>query len=160
MTFIGKSPVQFKNIKVLGLMEQTELAKQIKQSDIFISGSKIESCSNVLIEALSCGLPCLAFNSSSNPEIIGKGGELFSNAQELLIKIEKITNNYTNYQKNLPVFSLNKTAKDYFNFAIKIFEQAQSGFHITREVGLLARLSFALTDLSVFSQKVLNKLKP
>ncbi len=160
MLFVGKSPVQFKNIKVLGLMKHTDLSKQIKQSDIFISGSKIESCSNVLIEALSCSLPCLAFNSSSNPEIIGKGGELFSNTQELLVKIEKVANNYNNYQKNVPVFSLSNIAKQYQELAIEIYDQAQSGFYKTREVGVMAEISFSRGLVSSFFQKVLNKFKP
>lgn len=158
MVFIGRSPVLFKNIKMIEPIEQGKLAEIIKQNDIFITASKIESCSNALIEAFSCGLPCLAFNSSSNPEVIGGGGELFSNEKELLSKIDKIANNYLNYQKNLPVFSLNKVSKDYFNFANKIYQDAKSGFHITREVGISARASFALTNFSVFFQKLLNKI--
>ncbi|MDD5433716.1 MAG: glycosyltransferase [Candidatus Pacebacteria bacterium] len=159
MTFIGQNLFKFKNIKTLGPTEQVQLAKLIKQSDIFVSGSKVESCSNALIEALSCGLPCLAFNSSSNPEIIGKGGELFENAQDLLLKIEKIANNYLSYQKNLQVFSLEKTANAYFNFAKRIFDQAQSGFYITREAGVLAGLAFTFSNLINFCLKILNKIK-
>lgn len=159
VTFIGNSPIQFKNIKAFGQMEQTKVAWQLKQNDIFITASKIESCSNALIEALSCGLPCLAFNSSSNPEIIERGGELFDNAQELLKKIDKVANNYLNYQKNLPVFSLDKTAKNYFDFASKIYQDSQSGFYINREVGILARMSFGLTNLFAKFKKFLNKAK-
>lgn len=158
MAFIGRSPIQFKNIKALGAMEQAELAKQIKQSDIFITASKIESCSNALIEALSCGLPCLAFNSSSNPEIIGAGGELFDNAKELLGKIRKITNNYSNYQKNLPIFSLNEVSSGYFNFADKIFNDSQSGYYIPREVGITARMDFITTRFYVNFKKLFNKI--
>lgn len=158
MAFVGRSPVQFKNIKIIEPVTHEKLSLILKQNDIFITASKIESCSNALIEALSCGLPCLAFNSSSNPEIIGKGGELFSSEKDLLFKIDKIANNYFNYQKNLPLFSLNRVAKDYFNFANKIFQDAKSGFHITREVGISARASFAVTNFSVFFQKLLNKI--
>lgn len=159
MSFVGRVPMEFKNIKFLGQMDQVQLSFQIKQHDIFITASKVEACSNVLIEALSCGLPCLAFNSSSNPEIIGKGGELFNNAQDLLEKIDKIANNYADYQNNLPVFSLNKVAKGYFNFANKIFEQAQSGFYLPRQVGVMAQASFAATNFLEFFKKIINKFE-
>jgi len=105
---------------------------------------------------LSCGLPCLAFNSSSNPEIIGQGGELFNSAEDLLKKIDKIANNYLSYQKKLPIFSLNKIAKDYFNFASMILQDSQSGFYIPREVGILARASFVITSFFSKLKKVLN----
>ncbi|MEK7104000.1 MAG: glycosyltransferase family 4 protein [Patescibacteria group bacterium] len=159
MAFIGRSPVKFKNIKMIEPVEQEKLAGILKQNDIFVTASKIESCSNALIEALSCGLPCLAFNSSSNPEIIGAGGELFESGEDLLKKIDKVASNYLSYQKNLPIFSLNKVSQDYFKFANKIFEDAKSGFYTTREVGVQARMSFALTNFFAKINRILNKFK-
>lgn len=158
MVFVGRSPVQFKNIKMIEPQNPEKLAEILKQNDIFISASKIESCSNVLIEALSCGLPCLAFNSSSNPEIIGNGGELFESEKELLQKIDKIANNYASYQKKLPVFSLSKVSRDYFNFAKKICQDSQSGYYIPREVGVSARVDFMKTRFYVNFKKLFNKL--
>ncbi|MDO8524133.1 MAG: glycosyltransferase [bacterium] len=158
MVFVGRSPIKFKNIEMIEPVTHQKLAEILKKNDIFISGSKIESCSNALIEALNCGLPCLAFNSSSNPEIVGRGGELFSSEKDLLFKIDKIANNYLNYQKNLPVFSLNKISGDYFDFANKIFQDSQSGFHIPREVGVSARMSFALNYFYVYFKKLFNKI--
>jgi glycosyltransferase involved in cell wall biosynthesis len=159
MTFVGRSPVEFKNIKLMGQMEQADLAKQIKQHDIFITASKIESCSNALIEALSCGLPCLAFNSSSNPEIVRRGGELFDSAEDLLKKIDKIANSYAVYQKKLPVFSLNKASGDYFEFASKIFDQTQSGFYFPRQVGVAAILIFIKERFFANIKKIFNKIR-
>lgn len=158
MVFVGRNPVGFKNIKTLGVLEQRDLAIQLKQSDIFITASKIESCSNALIEALSCGLPCLAFNSSSNPEIIKGGGELFDNEEELLEKIEKMSANYSKYQENLPIFSLDKAASMYYELAAKIFNETQGGFYFTREVGTAAKISFYWLIVLKFFRKVFNKL--
>ncbi len=157
MVFVGRSPIKFKNIKIIEPLDQKKLAEILKQNDIFITASKIESCSNALIEALSCGLPCLAFNASSNPEIIGGGGELFDNEKDLLFKIDKIANNYLNYQRNLPVFSLNKISGNYFDFANKIFQDSQSGYYIPREVGVMAKTSFIFSGFLVFFQKIINK---
>ena len=158
MSFAGQSPVNFKNIKPLGVLNQIELAWQMKQHDIFITASQVESCSNALIEALSCSLPCLAFNSSSNPEVIGKGGELFENKKDLLLKIDKISKNYFVYQKNIPVFSLANVAKNYMDFANKIYQEAQSGFYAPREVGFMAVASFKKANSKAFFKKAFNKL--
>lgn len=159
MTFVGRSPVEFKNIKMIKPQIPEKVAEILKKSDIFISGSKIESCSNALIEALSCGLPSLAFNSSSNPEIVGRGGELFNSEEDLLKKIDKIANNYLNYQKNLPVFSLNKVSRDYFDFANKICQDSQSGYYIPREVGVMAKASFIFSSFLIVFQKIINKFR-
>jgi len=157
MIFVGRSPIKFKNIKMIEPQMPQKVAEILKQSDIFVFASKFESCSNVLIEAVSCGLPCVVFNSSSNPEIIGAGGELFENFKDLLGKIDKVAKNYLTYQQNLPVFSLEKIAKKYFDFAKQIFDDSQSGFYFPRQVGAQAILSFYIHLFKVFFNKVINK---
>ena len=157
MVFVGRSPVEFKNIKMLEPLLPEKVAEILKKSDIFVFASKVESCSNALIEAISCGLPCLAFHSSSNPEVIGKGGELFESPKELLEKIDKVAKNYFAYQKNLPVFSLEKTAKKYFDFAKQIFDDSQSGYYFPRQVGVQAALSFSFSCFKAFFKKAANK---
>ncbi|MDD4990301.1 MAG: glycosyltransferase family 4 protein [Candidatus Pacebacteria bacterium] len=157
MVFVGRSPVEFKNIKMVEPSLPEKIAEILKQSDIFVFASKVESCSNALIEALSVGLPCLAFNSSSNPEIIGAGGELFESPKELLGKIDKVAKNYFFYQKNLPVFSLERIARQYFNFAKQIFSDTQSGFYFPRQVGVQAALSFSFSRFVAFLNKAANK---
>lgn len=157
MTFVGRSPVEFKNIKMVEPQMPEKIAEILKQSDIFVFASKFESCSNALIEAISCGLPCVALNSSSNPEVVAKGGELFENSKDLLGKIDKVAKNYWVYQKNLPVFSLEKIAKKYFDFAKTIFDDSQSGFYFPRQVGAHAALSFYFRLFKVFFNKAVNK---
>ena len=39
---------------------------------------------------MSCGLPTVAINSSSNPEIFNGRGELFNNKKDLIPKILKL----------------------------------------------------------------------
>jgi len=78
MTFVGQIDKPFNNINVIKPLPSSELAKQLRQHDIFIFASKIEACSNSLLEALHCGLPAVARNSSSNPEILFKGGEVYN----------------------------------------------------------------------------------
>src|SRR3990170_2107588 len=83
MVFIGNSPVSFKNIRQMPPLAPHELADELKKSDILIFASEKEACSNLLLEALHCGVPCIAFNGSSNPEVVGRGGELFISPGEI-----------------------------------------------------------------------------
>ncbi|MFA5173393.1 MAG: glycosyltransferase family 4 protein [Candidatus Paceibacterota bacterium] len=101
MTFIGNSPVEFKNIIKLPPIPSVEIAEHFKKSDIFISASKLEACSNSILEAMSSGLPVIALNSGSNPEIIRKGsGELFDSEFGLLSKINQVSSSLENYKNN------------------------------------------------------------
>ena len=77
MTFIGKTDKPFKNITMLDPRSSNDLAEKIRNHDIFVFASKIEACSNSLLEAIHCGLPAVVRNASSNPEVLGNNGELF-----------------------------------------------------------------------------------
>jgi len=79
-------------------MEPGELAKELKSSDIFIFTSRIESCSNALLEALHCGLPVVAPNSSSNPEVVGKRGLLYSTVEEIPSLVQPNPGRYREFQ--------------------------------------------------------------
>ena len=88
--FIGFSPYNFDNIKSLGPMKNERLSYELKKSDIFIFPSRVEACSNALLEALHCGLPVVAFSGSSNSELVRSQGFLYSNIADIPDLIEKI----------------------------------------------------------------------
>jgi len=54
MTFVGNSPVKFKNIKQIPPVESRDLAELLRTHHIYITASQNDPCSNSLIEALSC----------------------------------------------------------------------------------------------------------
>lgn len=118
MTFIGNSPINFKNINYLPPLKSEELAQKLKDNDIFIAASQNDPCSNSLIEAIHCSLPSIALNSGGHPEIIqiNNGGLLFENGQDLIEKIEKIVNNYSAYQNKITPISINQIANQYCQF--------------------------------------------
>lgn len=126
MTFIGNSPIEFKNIKWIKPLPSEELAKQLKQHDIYITASRKDSCSNSLIEALHCGLPAIAYNDGGHPEIVDKGGELFNEPEEIPNLIEKIISNYDYYSSNINLPTLDEVGELYYKFMKNIYEKVES----------------------------------
>lgn len=110
---IGNFPLKFVNIKQCSPVNSIQLAKQLKQADIFIAPFKYEAASNAILEALACGLPIVALDSGSNKEEIGEGGELFQNQKELLTKIDLVAQNYRTYQNQIEVTSIEAIAQQY-----------------------------------------------
>ncbi|MFX1391945.1 MAG: glycosyltransferase [Promethearchaeota archaeon] len=122
MTFIGKSPITFKNIKHINPVKSKELAILLREKDIYITGAMKEHCSNSLIEALSCGLPSVALESGSLPEILKKGGETFKTYEECLEKIQLVKSNILKYRENISLSEIEKIANKYIKFIEKIYQ--------------------------------------
>ena len=127
MTFVGNSPIQFKNITWLKPVSSDELAKILKGHDIFITASRSDPCSNSLIEALHCGLPAVARNDGGHPEIVGKAGELFENKEEIVEAIEKVATNYEFYQFQINLPTLDEVGEKYYEFAQRIYDDYLDG---------------------------------
>ena len=83
-TFIGNSPVNFRNIKHLAPLPSGELADELRSHDIFLQASHLEACSNSLIEAMNCGLFPVARNNSSHPEIVSGIGILYEGTEDVI----------------------------------------------------------------------------
>ncbi len=147
MTFVGNSPLKFKNIKHVKPLLSTKLASLLRQHDIYITASQNDPCSNALIEAISCGLPAVALNSGGHPELIRKGlpaglagGELFSSQSDIIPKINLVAQNLAAYQTNLPRFSITEVARKYLHFAQKIHQDIQQGTYHPKHTNLLTRI--------------------
>ena len=87
--FCGRSPVSFKNIKSLGLLNAPEVAKVLRKSHVYITASENDPCSNSLIEAVFSGLTCFALRSGGHPEILGTNN--FDTPEELLNKLGSLS---------------------------------------------------------------------
>ena len=116
LVFMGRSPVKFKNILNLGPLNTENVVKELKRSDIYITASENDPCSNSLIEALSCGLPALALNSGGHSELVKSGGLLFFENKEIINKLGKICDNYSEYKRNIRVDSIDAVSKKYIEF--------------------------------------------
>ncbi len=159
MTFVGNSPIQFKNIKWIKPVPPEEVAKILKQHDIYIAASRIEACSNSLIEALSCGLPAVAVNDGGDPELIQKGGKLFDCKEDVIEKIKDVARNYIYYQSNIPQFSIEEVAEDYYKFAKRVYDDIQNGQYEPEQVNLSTRINFYKMKFMILKWKAWNKIR-
>ena len=129
MTVVGRVAESFKNIQMVPFQESAELAALLKQHHIFIFPSKIEACSNALLEALHCGLPVVAYDGSSNPEIVGSAGELFAKLEEIPALLQQITDRYEQYQPAEQLPALDLVAQAYLDFTSSLVAGRQRKTH-------------------------------
>lgn len=113
MTFIGNSPVKFKNIKMIAPLSSSELATVLRESDIYISPTKDDACSNAIIEALTSRVPVIALNSGANPELVSGGGVIFNTETELLMAINIVAADIDQYRNDISVKNMTQVADAY-----------------------------------------------
>tara|TARA_B100000886_G_scaffold331859_1_gene283867 strand:- start:5348 stop:6514 length:1167 start_codon:yes stop_codon:yes gene_type:complete len=100
----GNDIKYFKNCKYLGKMDnQRKLASYYRSCDILFFPS-INDCSpNVILEAMSSGLPVIAADSGGSPELILKknlkGGVIYDKKNPIL-SIKTIVDNYPKFKKD------------------------------------------------------------
>ncbi len=116
MSFAGNADKSFNRIRMLGKLDSTELAEQLREHDIFIFASEREACSNSLLEALHCGLPVVCRDSSSNPEVVKKGGIFFDDKHEMLRKIDILAKDNLKFKENIRVKGISEVLEDYTKF--------------------------------------------
>ncbi len=122
VTFVGNSPIRFNNIKMIPPQPPEGVARLLRAHNVFLFASRLETCSNALIEAMHCGLPALALNDGGNPEIVGQGGELFVSREEIPQLLEKIKAGYEGYKTGISLPSLDEVGNHYLDF----FDQIQA----------------------------------
>ncbi len=118
MTFVGNTPVAFKNIHHLPPQTSQQLAQTLREHDIFITASRNDPCSNSLIEALHCGLPALGYHDGGHPELIQNSGRTFSSVDEIPLLLQDIVDHYKNYQQNIHLPDMSKVCDAYYDFMV------------------------------------------
>lgn len=129
-TFIGKNvPDMFSNVPISGPFVRSELSDELNKYHIYITDSRYDSCPNHVIEAISCGLPILCSNEEGGARELCtmskyKIGELFESFEDLLVKINKIRNNYSFYTNNIKksfhLFDANYSTSKYYNSLLRL----------------------------------------
>lgn len=152
VVFVGNSDIEFKKILNLGVMDSTNLAKVFRNSDVLIFASEVESCSNTIVEAQSCGIPVIAYQGTGNVELVKDSGELFQYSQDIPLALDKVFSNYQHYLNRLPERSIEECGKAY----LKFFDDGSDGPKsvLKRYVGpvlglVLVSVNFIIWKLSV-----------
>jgi glycosyltransferase involved in cell wall biosynthesis len=119
MSFIGHSPVKFKHIKMLGPLSSAELSRALQASDLFVSTVEDDTCSNALLEALACGLPCVARRSGANPEILAKNQHtnfMFNGKNDVLATLNLAIEALGQTGDRIKATRFDETAEQYISF--------------------------------------------
>jgi glycosyltransferase involved in cell wall biosynthesis len=123
-TYVGRDPgFKFVNIKNVEPQPSEQLAKYIKESDIFVTGTRFDACSNSLVEAMSCGLPAVVLDSGGSPEVLKKGGEVFTSLEDVVEAIEKVATNLKKYRNNINIDRPEEAARKYLDFFRSVLER-------------------------------------
>ena len=115
-TYIGNvdKKYKFSNTNILQPLSGLELAEEIKDHDIYITGSLNEPSGNHHIEAALCGLPILYVNSGGIPEYCQDYGlEIdMENFEEKILYMIDYYDIFKNKMKNYP-FESKKMSSNY-----------------------------------------------
>ncbi len=144
-TFIGNTPIEFRNIIIKKPMNSEELAKELKQNDIFITASQSDPCSNSLIEAMHCGLPAIGLDDGGHTEIISNGGRVFKYKEQIPALLDDIIRNYADYQNNIQLPKMIEVGGLYYEFIKEIHDKKRARKYDVKLFGL-----FILVKIKVY----------
>lgn len=119
-------------INYKGLIPYSELDDIYKKADAFVFASSCENMPNILIEAMSAGLPIASSNKGPMPEVLGEGGFYFNptNAdsiynvikQMLESKEHRTEKSFISYKKTLN-YTWEDCSSKTFDFLLRIAEK-------------------------------------
>jgi len=78
------------NFRIIENLPHLSLRQWYQKAAVFALTSKYEGHPKTLIEAMSCGCPCLTTNFSGNPVEAGNSGLVAGNEREFTLKLEKL----------------------------------------------------------------------
>ena len=101
-------------IEFYGRYSREESQELFSQADAFVLTSKVETFGIVYLEAMNCGLPCIATKGQGGDDIIDdKNGILvdYGDIEQLKIAMRKIKEDYGNYSRS----AIAKSCRDRFS---------------------------------------------
>jgi len=112
-TFVGRSKIIFQRIRMIDPLPSEKLAQPLRNHDIYVTASLHDPCSNSVIEALSCGLPCLYVKSGGHAELVREAGFPFGSAEEALERLDRLVKEYEERQSKISILPLEAVASRY-----------------------------------------------
>jgi glycosyltransferase involved in cell wall biosynthesis len=113
LTFAGRAPIAFANVRVVGPLPSHELAKLLRSQDLYLAASVNDPASNALLEGLACGLPALYRRSGGHPELVGAGGLPFEEDEEVPELLEQIVDELDEHRAAIRIPTLADVADRY-----------------------------------------------
>jgi glycosyltransferase involved in cell wall biosynthesis len=113
LTFVGRSPVAFRRIRVVPPVGSQRVAELLREHDAFVMPSRHESCSNALLEALACGLPAAYVASGGNAELVGDAGIPFADDEDALAAVERLAAELEDRRARISIASLAEVTDRY-----------------------------------------------
>ena len=151
MTFVGNSPLNYKNIKVIPPKSTPELIKLLKSNDVYITASQNDPCSNSLIEAISCGTIAISLNDGGHAEINPIKELNFDHVSEIPQLLNYVEENHEYLIKNLTIDNLNSVSERYINFALGL--KIRNNYNFLTKSIVLVRIV-----LNIYIRKLLDFL--
>lgn len=119
-------------IKYDGVFPSFKVSEELRNSDIFLFSSLNPPCPNAILEAISTGLPVVAFDDGSTRELLHFNNELLAKTNDRVFKreqdlnpsnftqkIEHLLNNFRHYKntalQNTHLFDMKDCAKNYIS---------------------------------------------
>ena len=124
-------------IELIRMVSSEELLRYYQKAFIFVFASSVESCPNILLEAMTVGCPIACSNAAPMPEFAGNGAVYFDpkdvesihQTLSLLIVNKELRKNIAKQARILvQKYSLDKCAKDTFEFLLSITRE-KGGAH-------------------------------
>lgn len=116
MSFYGNAPVKFTKIRKFDPLPSAELARALRDHDIYVTASRFEPCSNSLIEALHTGLPAVYRRHASHPSIVKEAGVAFTGTDDVLAGIDRVAGDLDGYRKKIDLPDIAEVAERYYSF--------------------------------------------
>ena len=155
VTFVGNSPVKFKNIKVSKPLGPNKLSKLMLKHQIYITASKNDPCSNSLLEALELRLPSLVLKSGGHPEILNNRGLYFYNKKDFILKIKLLFKNYQVISRRFNIKQMD-IIEEYSSYFKYVFSKLNKNNLVVKKVNIFVLIRVIILYLS---KKTISKFK-
>ena len=169
-TYIGNtsSEYELKNSNIIEPLSGIDLAKNLSQNDIYLTGSINEPSGNHHIEAALCGLPSLYLNSGGIPEYCKGYGVSYNNLEEFEDKLKIIIKEKDKYKKNLENYqfdseNMNKEYLELFESLVSKKKEHSKNSNTRKKVFYLFRFkirkltrNFSQVNLRIRVKKLLK----
>ena len=116
-TYVGSIRQEFRNIRYVPYQDSRHLGDLLRQQDLYITAVCNEPSSDALLETMACGLPALYLHQGGYREIVGFGGLPFNGPEDLLIQLERLTENIDAFRSCLWLQNIDEIANRYIELA-------------------------------------------